>query len=117
MPENMLWPLLAPLIAVQFILMCVALVSLARSERANGPKWLWAIMIVLLNIPGTIWRVPGVRYLPSALPADAAAQLIPSARTESFGGAIAVAILLSIGCAILAVILLQNRNTLLPDGR
>ena len=48
----MLWPLIAPLIAVQLILMCVALVSLTRSERANGPKWLWAIIIVLLKYPG-----------------------------------------------------------------
>lgn len=54
MPENMLWPLIAPLIVVQLVLMCVALVSLARSEQANGPKWLWVIIIVLLNIPGTI---------------------------------------------------------------
>lgn len=54
MPENILWLLIAPLIAIQLVLMCVALVSLARSEQANGPKWLWAIIIVLLNIPGTI---------------------------------------------------------------
>ncbi|BFH67436.1 negative regulatory protein YxlE [Paenibacillus dendritiformis] len=54
MPENIPWPLIVPLLAVQLVLMCVALVSLVRSERANGPKWLWAIIIVLLNIPGTI---------------------------------------------------------------
>ncbi|CAH8708454.1 hypothetical protein M5W83_23720 [Paenibacillus thiaminolyticus] len=73
-------------------------------------------LVLLLSLLQS-WRVPGASYLPSALPADAAAQLMPGARAESFGGAIAVAIVLSIGCAILAVILLQNRNSLLPDGR
>ncbi len=48
------WALIAPLIVVQFILMIVALVDLVKIHATNGPKWLWAIIIVFVNMLGPI---------------------------------------------------------------
>lgn len=48
------WALIAPLIVIQFILMIVALVDLVKIHATNGPKWLWAIIIVFVNMLGPI---------------------------------------------------------------
>ncbi|EHQ59234.1 ABC transporter permease [Paenibacillus dendritiformis C454] len=87
--------------------------SWLRSGAASAGLTL--ALVLLLSLVQS-WHVPGARYLPSALPVDAVAQLVPGARAESFDGAIAVAIVLSIGCAVLAAFLLHHRNSLLPDG-
>jgi 4-amino-4-deoxy-L-arabinose transferase-like glycosyltransferase len=47
-------PLILPLVAVQLALMIAALVDLARRERTRGPKWLWALIIVLGELLGPI---------------------------------------------------------------
>lgn len=47
-------PLLAPLIVLQLVLMIAALVDLLRRERTRGPKWVWALIIVLVNMIGPI---------------------------------------------------------------
>ncbi len=47
-------PFLIPLILLQLALMAFALVDLARRERTRGPKWLWAIVIVLGELLGPI---------------------------------------------------------------
>ncbi len=47
-------PLLLPIIAIQFGLIVWALVDLARRERTRGPKWLWALVILLGNFLGPI---------------------------------------------------------------
>ncbi|MEK4091103.1 MULTISPECIES: PLD nuclease N-terminal domain-containing protein [unclassified Viridibacillus] len=46
--------MLLPIIIIQFILMIVALVDLVKIPQTNGPKWLWAIVIVFANILGPI---------------------------------------------------------------
>ncbi|MGM8216302.1 PLD nuclease N-terminal domain-containing protein [Bacillaceae bacterium W0354] len=46
--------MLLPLIILQFILIVVALIDLARIEETKGPKWVWAIVIVLGNLIGPI---------------------------------------------------------------
>ncbi|WP_422658311.1 PLDc N-terminal domain-containing protein [Paenibacillus sp. EC2-1] len=53
---NINWGLIWPLIALQFVLMVTALISLYKVETANlrGPKWMWVLIIVLLNIVGSI---------------------------------------------------------------
>lgn len=51
---NLNWALIAPLIVVQIVLMIVALIDLVRVYATNGPKWVWAIVIVLVNIIGPI---------------------------------------------------------------
>ena len=47
-------PFLIPLILLQLALMAFALVDLARRERTRGPKWAWAIVIVLGELLGPI---------------------------------------------------------------
>lgn len=48
------WKLVAPLIVIQFILMTIALVSCARAESTNGPKWMWVLIIIVVNLFGPI---------------------------------------------------------------
>jgi hypothetical protein len=48
------WALIAPILVIQVILLVVALVDLIRIEKTNGPKWLWAVIILLINIIGPI---------------------------------------------------------------
>jgi len=61
MSTNLGWPnatrlilLLLPLIVIQLGLMIYALVDLAKRERVKGEKWIWAVVIVLVNIIGPI---------------------------------------------------------------
>lgn len=46
--------ILLPILVLQLILMVTALVSLIKQEEMQGPKWLWAIIIILFNIVGPI---------------------------------------------------------------
>ncbi|WP_088548950.1 PLDc N-terminal domain-containing protein [Paenibacillus aquistagni] len=48
------WHLIMPLIVLQLILMITALISLARTPYTRGPKRLWIILIIGLNLIGTI---------------------------------------------------------------
>lgn len=48
------WGLVAPILILQFILIVVALIDLVRIDATNGPKWVWAIVIVLGNLIGPI---------------------------------------------------------------
>jgi Phospholipase_D-nuclease N-terminal len=48
------WAILVPVLVIQFILLAVALVDLIRIEKTNGPKWLWAIVILFLSMIGPI---------------------------------------------------------------
>ncbi|MEH7884884.1 PLD nuclease N-terminal domain-containing protein [Bacillus sp. JJ1609] len=52
--ETMNWALIAPILVIQAILLIVALVDLIKVEKTNGPKWIWAIVILLVNIIGPI---------------------------------------------------------------
>lgn len=52
--ESIPWMLILPLIIIQLILMFVAIIDLVRVANTNGPKWLWAIIIILGNIIGPI---------------------------------------------------------------
>jgi hypothetical protein len=49
-----LLPFLAPIILLQIALLVFALVDLIRRERTRGPKWVWAIVVVVVNIIGPI---------------------------------------------------------------
>lgn len=48
------WAVIAPLLVIQGILLIVAAIDLIRIDRTNGPKWMWALIIVLINILGPI---------------------------------------------------------------
>lgn len=45
---------LVPLFIIQFTLMIFALVDLVKNPNPNGPKWMWGIIIVIINILGPI---------------------------------------------------------------
>lgn len=47
-------PFLIPIILLQLGLMVVALIDLARRERTRGPKWVWVLVIVFINLIGPI---------------------------------------------------------------
>jgi hypothetical protein len=47
-------PILAPILIIQLILIIVAIIDLVRIEKTNGPKWLWALIILFINIIGPI---------------------------------------------------------------
>jgi hypothetical protein len=47
-------PLLIPVILIELVLMVTALVDLIRRSQTHGPKWIWALVIVLVNFIGPI---------------------------------------------------------------
>ncbi|WP_237563787.1 PLDc N-terminal domain-containing protein [Halalkalibacter okhensis] len=48
------WGLLAPFLVLQAILTFAALISCVRQEETNGPKWMWILIILLVNLLGAI---------------------------------------------------------------
>jgi hypothetical protein len=46
--------LLTPIIIIQLVLMIIALWDLIKREKTKGPKWLWVIIILLVNFIGPI---------------------------------------------------------------
>lgn len=48
------WALIAPLILLQILLAVFALVHCLKQEETKGPKWLWVIIILFVNILGPI---------------------------------------------------------------
>ncbi|MBK6713244.1 MAG: PLDc_N domain-containing protein [Chloroflexi bacterium] len=46
--------LLLPLVILQLGLMIAALIDLARRPSARGPKWIWVLVIILVNTIGPI---------------------------------------------------------------
>lgn len=47
-------PLLIPILILQLGLMIAALIDLIKREKTKGPKWVWILVIVLVNIFGPI---------------------------------------------------------------
>lgn len=52
--DSIPWMLILPLLVIQLVLVIVAIIDLVRVRSTNGPKWLWAIIIVLGNLLGPI---------------------------------------------------------------
>jgi hypothetical protein len=48
------WAIIAPILIIQLILILVAIIDLVKIEKTNGPKWLWILIILFLNIIGPI---------------------------------------------------------------
>lgn len=48
------WVIIAPILLIESILLIVAFIDLARNDSPNGPKWLWVLIILLMNIIGPI---------------------------------------------------------------
>ncbi|MBD8006003.1 PLDc N-terminal domain-containing protein [Bacillus norwichensis] len=48
------WGLIAPIVILDFILVIAALVSCIKEENTNGPKWMWILIILFLNLIGPV---------------------------------------------------------------
>lgn len=47
-------PFLIPLILIQVALLTAALLDLRKQPRTRGPKWLWVILILFVQMLGPI---------------------------------------------------------------
>jgi hypothetical protein len=47
-------PLLIPIFIIQLALIAFALADLARRESTRGPKWVWVLVILFINMIGPI---------------------------------------------------------------
>jgi hypothetical protein len=47
-------PILTPIILLQIVLLVAAIIDLIRQPKVRGPKWVWALVIVFVNIFGPI---------------------------------------------------------------
>lgn len=47
-------PLLIPILLLQIVLIVIALRDLIGRQHTKGPKWAWALVIVLINLFGPI---------------------------------------------------------------
>lgn len=54
MDQSTLLLLLLPVLLIQLVLMIFTLVDLIKNPNPNGPKWMWGIIIVVVNIIGPI---------------------------------------------------------------
>lgn len=48
------WELVAPIIILDLILVITALVSCLKEEHTNGPKWMWILIILFINLIGPV---------------------------------------------------------------
>ncbi|RST76429.1 PLDc_N domain-containing protein [Siminovitchia acidinfaciens] len=48
------WGLIAPIVILDLILKITALVSCIKEENTNGPKWMWILLILFINIFGPV---------------------------------------------------------------
>ncbi len=49
-----LLPLFVPLILIQLGLIVAALLDLTRREHTRGPKWVWAVIIIFVEMIGPL---------------------------------------------------------------
>ena len=55
MPEvKSIIPLLIPIFIIQLVLIIFALADLLRRDHTRGPKWVWVLVILLVNMIGPI---------------------------------------------------------------
>lgn len=47
-------PYLIPIVILELILVVVALVDIIRRERTKGPKWLWILVVMFIQLFGPI---------------------------------------------------------------
>lgn len=52
--SNLNWGLIAPILVIQLILLAIALIDCIRSERTRGPKGLWILVILFIQILGPV---------------------------------------------------------------
>lgn len=47
-------PLLLPIIAIQFILLIIAVLAWRKTTKTLGNKWIWLVIIIVIGIIGPI---------------------------------------------------------------
>lgn len=47
-------PLLIPILIIQLVLVIFALIDLVRRDQTRGPKWIWVLVILFVNMIGPI---------------------------------------------------------------
>ena len=47
-------PLIIPIVILQWILIIAALIDLVKREHTRGPKWVWILVILFVNLFGPI---------------------------------------------------------------
>ena len=47
-------PLLIPIVIVQLALIVAALLDLSRRTATRGPRWVWVLVILFVNVIGPI---------------------------------------------------------------
>lgn len=47
-------PLIIPLFVIQLGLMVAGLVDLIKREKTRGPKWVWFLVVIFVNMIGPI---------------------------------------------------------------
>lgn len=52
--QSINWSVIAPILFIQVILIIIALFDLRKAESVNGPKWMWGLIIVFINIIGPV---------------------------------------------------------------
>lgn len=52
--DSIPWMLILPVLLIQLLLVVVAVVDLFRVKNTNGPKWMWALIIIFINIIGPV---------------------------------------------------------------
>ncbi len=48
------WEIVAPIIVLDLILVITALVSCIKEQNTNGPKWVWVLIILFINLIGPV---------------------------------------------------------------
>lgn len=54
MGSRELFLLLTPIIIIEITLLIIALWDLIKREKTRGPKWMWLIIILIVNFIGPI---------------------------------------------------------------
>ena len=47
-------PLIAPLVIIQLTLVVIALIDLNKRPATRGPRWLWVLIILFVNLIGPL---------------------------------------------------------------
>jgi hypothetical protein len=49
-------PFIAPLVLIQLVLVIYALVDLVKRQKTRGPRWLWAVLLIVsvVSFPGGV---------------------------------------------------------------
>jgi len=47
-------PLLIPVLLLELGLMVYCVVDIARRPKTRGPKWMWFLIVILINLIGSI---------------------------------------------------------------